>query len=177
MSLVIKFYFTSSMLNMFRTLIHPSSGAWDFSIVSPHWSCVLVSMCVGVSVWLGLGGIRVAGWSTNAQVCLDRISLSFWYLSCDKKLTHRTFVRAIQNHVSSILAKSLIISFQYNIETVYFFYSNPVYMHLYIYIYTYIQGVSKRALQLWKRIEIYTEDIHNVLNCQNVAKHTEFYLG
>jgi len=40
-----------------------------------------------------------------------------------------------------------------------------------------IQGVSKRALQIWKRIEIYTEDIHNVLNCQNVAKHTEFYLG
>ena len=40
-----------------------------------------------------------------------------------------------------------------------------------------IQGVWKRALQLWKLIEIYTEDIHNVLNCQNVAKHTEFYLG
>ena len=47
MSLVIKFYFTSSMLNMFRTLIHPSSGACDFCIASPHWSCVLVS------VWLG----------------------------------------------------------------------------------------------------------------------------
>jgi hypothetical protein len=60
MSLVIMFYFTSSMLNMFRTLIHPSSGACDFSIVSPHWSCVLVSMCVGVSVWLGWGCIRVA---------------------------------------------------------------------------------------------------------------------
>ena len=44
MSLVIKFYFTSSMLNMFRTLIHPSSGACDFSIVSQRWSCVLVSM-------------------------------------------------------------------------------------------------------------------------------------
>jgi len=43
MSLVIKFYFTSSMLNMFRTLIHPSSGACDFSILSPHWSCVLGS--------------------------------------------------------------------------------------------------------------------------------------
>jgi len=40
------------MLNMFRTLIHPSSGACDFSIVSPHWLCVLVSMCVVVSVWL-----------------------------------------------------------------------------------------------------------------------------
>jgi len=60
MSLVIKFYLTSSMLNMFRTLIHPSSGACDFSIVSPYWSCVLVSMCVGVSVWLGWVGIRVA---------------------------------------------------------------------------------------------------------------------
>jgi len=63
MSLFIKFYFTSSMLNMFRTLIHPSSGAYDFSIVSPHWSCVLVSMCVGVSGWLSCGGIRVAGFS------------------------------------------------------------------------------------------------------------------
>jgi len=61
MSLFIKFYFTSSMLNMFRTLINPSLGAWDFSIVSPHWSFVLVSMCVGVSVWLDWGGIRVAG--------------------------------------------------------------------------------------------------------------------
>jgi len=40
---------------MFRTLIHSSSGACDFSIVSPHWSCV------GVSVWLGWAGIRVAG--------------------------------------------------------------------------------------------------------------------
>jgi len=63
MSLFIKFYFTSSMLNMFRTLMHPSSGACDFSIVSPHWVCVLVSMCVGVSVWLASGGIRVAGFS------------------------------------------------------------------------------------------------------------------
>ena len=67
MSLVIKFYFTSSMLNMFRTLRHPSSGAFDFSFVSPHWSCVLVSMCVGVSVWLGWGGIRVAGFRTHDQ--------------------------------------------------------------------------------------------------------------
>jgi len=41
--------------------IHPSSGACDFSIVSPHWLCVLVSMCVGISVWLVGGGIGVAG--------------------------------------------------------------------------------------------------------------------
>jgi len=52
MSQFIKFYFTSFTINMIRTLIHPSSGAYDFSIVSPHWLCVLVSMCVGVSMWL-----------------------------------------------------------------------------------------------------------------------------
>jgi len=63
MSLAIKFYFTSSMLDMFRTLIHPSSGACDFSVVSPHWLCVLVSMCVGVSVWL-VGVVSV--WQAEA---------------------------------------------------------------------------------------------------------------
>ena len=63
MSLCIKFYFISSMLNMFQTLIHPSSGACDFSIVSPHWLCVLVSMCVGVSVWL-VGVVSV--WQASA---------------------------------------------------------------------------------------------------------------
>ena len=51
------------MLNMFRTLIPPSSGAYDFPIVSPHWLCVLVSMCVGVSVWL-VGVVSV--WQTEA---------------------------------------------------------------------------------------------------------------
>jgi len=58
MSLVINFYSTSSMLCMFRTVVHPSSEACNFSIVSPHWSCVLVSMCVGVSVWVGWAGIQ-----------------------------------------------------------------------------------------------------------------------
>ena len=63
MSLFTKFYFTSSMLNMFWTLIHPSPGACDFSIVSPHWSCVIVSMCVGFSVWL-VGVVSV--WQASA---------------------------------------------------------------------------------------------------------------
>jgi len=44
-------------------IIHPSSGSCNLSILSPHLTCVLVSMCVGVSVWLGWGGIRVAGFS------------------------------------------------------------------------------------------------------------------
>ena len=32
------FYFTSYVLNMFRTLIYPSSGACDYSVELPHWS-------------------------------------------------------------------------------------------------------------------------------------------
>jgi len=37
MSQFIKFHFTASMLNMFRTLIHPSPGAWDLHDFSlPH---------------------------------------------------------------------------------------------------------------------------------------------
>jgi len=54
------FYFTSYVLNMFRTLIYPSSGTCDYSVELPHWSIVLGSMCVGVSVWLGWSCIRVA---------------------------------------------------------------------------------------------------------------------
>jgi hypothetical protein len=38
-----------------------------------------------------------------------------------------------------------------------------------------IQGVSKRALRIWKSIQIYTEDIHNVLNSHDVAKHCKLY--
>jgi len=65
MSQFIRFYFTSSIPNMFRISIHPSSGACEFSIVSPHVWCVLVSMCVGVSVWL-VGVVSV--WQAEAQL-------------------------------------------------------------------------------------------------------------
>jgi len=61
MSLVIEVYFTSSMLNMFRTLIHPSSGACDYSVELPHWSYFSwldVCWSFGVASW---SGIRVAG--------------------------------------------------------------------------------------------------------------------
>ena len=34
----ILFYFTSYVLNMFRTLIYPLSGAWNYSAELPHWS-------------------------------------------------------------------------------------------------------------------------------------------
>ena len=47
--------------------IHPPSGAFDFSVVSPHWLCVLVSMCVGVLVWL----VEVVSvWQAEAGPCI-----------------------------------------------------------------------------------------------------------
>ena len=76
MSQFIKLYYTSSILDMFRTLIHPSSGVYDFSIVSPHWLCVLFSMCVGVSVWLGWDVIRVAGFKPPDDGCINVRNMS-----------------------------------------------------------------------------------------------------
>ena len=40
------FYFTSYVLNMFRTLIFPTSGACDYSVELPHWSyCSWFDVC------------------------------------------------------------------------------------------------------------------------------------
>ena len=60
MSLVI-FYFTYYLLNMFRTLICPSSGAYDCVYGLPHLlSCSLFVVCWGL-LWMKFGGVRFAG--------------------------------------------------------------------------------------------------------------------
>ena len=41
------------MLNMFRMLIHPSSGACDLFVELFHGLCCSGSMCVGVTLWFG----------------------------------------------------------------------------------------------------------------------------
>jgi hypothetical protein len=38
-----------------------------------------------------------------------------------------------------------------------------------------MQGISKRALQFWELIEIYSEDMYSVSMFHNVAKYTEFH--
>ena len=42
------FYFTSYVLNMFRTLIYTSSGACDYAVELPHWSSItlIVAPCI-----------------------------------------------------------------------------------------------------------------------------------
>ena len=44
-------YFTSYVLNMFQTLIYPSSGACDYSVELPHWSyCSWFDVCCSLGV-------------------------------------------------------------------------------------------------------------------------------
>jgi len=45
------------MLNMFRMLIHPSSGACDLFVESFHGLYYSGSMCFGVTLWFGWGGV------------------------------------------------------------------------------------------------------------------------
>jgi len=55
MSLALLFLYL--MLNMFRMLVHPSSGACDLFVELFHGLYCSGSMCVGVTVWFGWGGV------------------------------------------------------------------------------------------------------------------------
>ena len=55
MSLAFLFHYL--MLNMFRMLIHPSSGACDLFVELFHGLYCYGSMCVGVTLWFGWGGV------------------------------------------------------------------------------------------------------------------------
>jgi len=76
MSLAFLFHYL--MLNMFRMLIHPSSGACDLFVELFHGLFCSGSMRVGVTLWFGWGGV-VSGcrlkhyWSeqtSNASGCI-----------------------------------------------------------------------------------------------------------
>ena len=55
MSLALLFHYL--MLNMFRMLVHPSSGACNLFVELFHGLYCSGSMCVGDSVWLGWSGV------------------------------------------------------------------------------------------------------------------------
>jgi len=55
MSLALLFYYL--MLKMFRRLIHPTSGACDLFVELFHRLYCSGSMCVGVALWFGWGGV------------------------------------------------------------------------------------------------------------------------
>jgi len=55
MSISLLFHYL--MPNMFRILIHPSSGACDLFVELFHGLYGSGSMCVGVTLWFGWGGV------------------------------------------------------------------------------------------------------------------------
>jgi len=55
MSLALLFHYL--MLNMFRMLILPSSGACGLFVELFHGLYCSGSMCVGVTLWFGCGGV------------------------------------------------------------------------------------------------------------------------
>jgi len=55
MSLALLFHYL--MLSMFRMLVHPSSGACDLFVELFHGLCCSSTMCVGVTVSFGWGGV------------------------------------------------------------------------------------------------------------------------
>ena len=55
MSLALLFHYL--MLNMFRMLIHPSSGVCELFVELFHALYCSGSMCVGVTLWFGCGGV------------------------------------------------------------------------------------------------------------------------
>jgi len=55
MSLAFLFHYL--MLNMFRMVMHPPSGACDLFVELFHVLYCSGSMCVGVTVWFGWGGV------------------------------------------------------------------------------------------------------------------------
>jgi len=55
MSLALLFHYL--MLNMFRMLVHPSSGVCDLFFELFHGLYCSGTMCVGVTLWFGWGGV------------------------------------------------------------------------------------------------------------------------
>jgi len=62
MSLAFLFHYL--LLNMFWMLIHPSTGACDLFVELFRGLYCSGSMCVGVMVWFGWGGV-VSGYHTT----------------------------------------------------------------------------------------------------------------
>jgi len=72
MSLALLFLYL--MLNMFRMLIHPSSGTCDLFVELFHGMYCSGSMCVGVTLWFGWGGV-VSGCGLKHSPINIRINL------------------------------------------------------------------------------------------------------
>ena len=72
MSLAFLFHYL--MLNMFRVLLHPYTGACDLFVELFHVLYCYGMMCVGVKLWFGWGGVVTLcrlkhNWSVHILQC------------------------------------------------------------------------------------------------------------
>ena len=72
MSLALLFHYL--MVNMFRMLVHPSSGAYDLFVELYHGLYCSGSMRVGVTVWFGWGGVVSGCRLQPVCICLACVS-------------------------------------------------------------------------------------------------------
>ena len=108
------FYFTSYVLNMFRTLIYPSSGAWDYPVELPHWSyCSWFDVCWSF-------GVVVLEWYPCCRLQpATRIPLhSFWFLSTVPKYLNL-----------SIFSKDLLTSFTLLSYLTFYWWETNIYVY------------------------------------------------
>ena len=68
MSLALLFHYL--LLNMFRMIIHPSSGACDLFDELFHRLYCSGTMCVGVTLWFGWDGVVWCGIRMQAEALL-----------------------------------------------------------------------------------------------------------
>jgi len=88
------------MLNMFRMLIHPSSGAYGLCAELFHGLYCSASMCVGVTLWFGCGGV--------VSICRLRhqcLSLHMDTTSNQSNTTHE-----ITQHISRKLLRMAVLT-------------------------------------------------------------------
>jgi len=66
------------MLNMFRMLIHPSSGACDLFVELFHELYCSGSMCIGVTLWFDCGGVVSVCGLRHYRVVMPEVGLSLF---------------------------------------------------------------------------------------------------
>jgi len=90
---VICIIFHYLLLNMFRMLVHPSSGACYLFVELFHVLYCSGSMCVGVTVWFGWGGVVfVCRLTASKPTCSDAV--------CQIHITSALLYRWQLNHRS-----------------------------------------------------------------------------
>jgi hypothetical protein len=76
MSFALLFHYL--MLNMFRMLVHPTSGACDLFVELFNGLYCSGTMCVGVTLWFGWGGVvsgcrlhPASGYQAPEDACIN----------------------------------------------------------------------------------------------------------